>query len=54
MEVIILCKVVLWNEVACVPIQTDVIDELNVLITKEEAILPVLLVLISYFLFDLV
>ena len=47
MEIIVLCQVVLWYQIASVPVQGDVIHEFMILIAKEEPVLPVLLIFID-------
>ena len=53
LEVVILGEVVFSHDVAGVPIETDVLDELMVLGAKEEPVLPIFLVLIGDLLLNL-
>lgn len=53
MEVIVLGQILFRDQLTGVPIQSNVIDELEVFIAEKEPVLPVLLILIYYLLFDL-
>lgn len=53
MEIIVLGEDILWNDFACVPIQTQIVYEIVIFIAEKEPVLPVFLVLIDDLLFDL-
>jgi hypothetical protein len=47
MEIVVLSEVLFGNDARSIPVETEVVDELMILVSEEEPVLPIFLVLIE-------